>query len=77
MPGARHFHRDQRREYLRCGRCRLVFVPPSDFLDPAAERAEYERHENDPDDPGYRAFLAAVLRACAFSVLALGNAVAM
>ena len=35
-----------------------MFVPPAFYLDRAAERAEYERHENHVDDPGYRRFLA-------------------
>lgn len=52
------FHRDRRRPYRRCGRCALVFVPEQYRLDRAAEFAEYERHENDPTDPGYRRFLA-------------------
>ena len=51
------FCEDRRRAYLRCPGCRLVFVPPWFFLDPAAERAEYELHENNPGDPGYRRFL--------------------
>jgi hypothetical protein len=51
------FHRDQRREYLRCGECALVFVPPEFHLDAAAERTEYELHHNDPQDAGYRRFL--------------------
>ncbi len=56
--GVAPFARDKRREYLRCHRCRLVFVPPAYRLDAAAERVEYELHENDPDDPGYRRFLS-------------------
>ncbi len=51
------FHRDERREYLRCAECRLVYVPPHHFLDLEAERAEYSLHENDPADAGYREFL--------------------
>lgn len=51
------FWRDQRRSYLRCGLCRLVFVPPEYHLSPAAEKAEYDLHCNDPDDIGYRKFL--------------------
>jgi SAM-dependent methyltransferase len=51
------FHRDRRREYLRCSDCRLVFVPPTQYLDAAAERAEYDLHQNDPADPRYRRFL--------------------
>ena len=52
------FYHDRRRAYRRCLTCRLVFVPPSHFLSAAAERAEYERHENDVADAGYRRFLA-------------------
>ena len=52
------FYQDQRRCYLRCGRCRLVYVPPAYHLDAAAERAEYDLHQNDVHDPGYRRFLS-------------------
>jgi 2-polyprenyl-3-methyl-5-hydroxy-6-metoxy-1,4-benzoquinol methylase len=52
------FHRDARRVYLRCGRCELVFVPPIHFLSPGQEKAEYDLHQNNVDDPGYRRFLA-------------------
>lgn len=51
------FHRDKRREYLRCETCRLVFVPPAFHLTAEAEKAEYDLHRNDPGDAGYRAFL--------------------
>lgn len=51
------WHRDPRREYWRCPECTLVSVPPRFHLDAVAEKAEYDRHENHPDDPGYRAFL--------------------
>ena len=51
------FHRDRRREYLRCQRCALVFVPPVYFLTPEQEKAEYDLHQNELDDPGYRGFL--------------------
>ena len=52
------FHRDRRREYLRCQNCQLVFVPSSAWLSPQAELAEYQLHENDPTDAGYRHFLS-------------------
>ncbi|KGE04042.1 class I SAM-dependent methyltransferase [Pseudohaliea rubra] len=52
------FSEDRRRPYRRCPRCALVFVPPLWRPTPAAERAEYDRHENRLDDPGYRRFLA-------------------
>jgi SAM-dependent methyltransferase len=54
-----HFHRDRRRDYYRCGgTCGLVFVPRSQHLDAAAEKAVYDRHQNRPDDPAYRRFLS-------------------
>lgn len=52
------FHHDRLREYWRCQICRLVFVPPSYFLSAADEKAEYDRHQNNPNDPGYRKFLS-------------------
>ena len=54
------FFADKRREYLRCGDCWLVFVAPAFFLSSEAEKAEYDLHENGPDDPGYRRFLSRV-----------------
>jgi 2-polyprenyl-3-methyl-5-hydroxy-6-metoxy-1,4-benzoquinol methylase len=56
------FHRDAHRPYLRCGRCRLVFVPPENRLTRERERAEYERHQNSPADTGYRRFLSRLFR---------------
>lgn len=51
------FHRDRRRQYLRCADCALIFVPPRHFLSPRAEKAEYDLHRNSPEDAGYRRFL--------------------
>lgn len=56
--GSDPFHRDARREYFRCRRCALVFVPPAYFLAPADEKAHYDLHENDDGDPDYRRFLS-------------------
>lgn len=44
--------------YHRCGVCRLVFLDPAQRPSANEERAHYGTHQNDPDDPGYRAFLA-------------------
>ena len=55
---APHFHRDARRDYHRCRRCDLVFVPPAFRLSAAEERAVYDQHQNSPHDPGYRRFLS-------------------
>ena len=55
--GAVLFNRDSHRDYYRCVACRLVFVPPQAWLTAAAEKAEYDLHRNQVDDPGYRNFL--------------------
>ncbi|MDT8385765.1 MAG: class I SAM-dependent methyltransferase [Gammaproteobacteria bacterium] len=52
------YHQDARRPYRQCGCCQLVFVPPAYRLSPAAEKAHYDLHDNDPGDPGYRRFLS-------------------
>jgi hypothetical protein len=57
---ARPFAELRGSRYFRCGACRLVFLAPEQRPTAQAERAHYGTHENDPDDPGYRAFLARV-----------------
>ena len=52
------FHRDQRRPYHQCSRCKLIHVPPTYRPTPQEEKFQYDLHENDPNDPGYRNFLA-------------------
>lgn len=52
------FCRDSKREYHRCEQCALVWVPARSRLSAAAEKAEYDLHDNRPDDPGYRKFLS-------------------
>ncbi|KAA0011121.1 class I SAM-dependent methyltransferase [Billgrantia pellis] len=54
----RHFLRDARRDYYRCERCLLAFVPPEQRIASEAEKAVYDQHQNRPDDPDYRRFLA-------------------
>jgi len=36
----------------------LIFVAPGEYPTAEQERAVYDLHENSPDDPGYRRFLA-------------------
>jgi len=52
------FFRDKKRSYQRCKYCKLVFVPKQYWLTIEDERAEYDLHENDAQDPGYRQFLS-------------------
>lgn len=54
----RLWHRDSRREYWHCDTCGLVQVPPAFHLAEKDEKAIYDQHDNRPDDPGYRRFLA-------------------
>ena len=56
-PDSNAFCTDRARDYLRCGRCRLVFVPEQFHLSLADERSEYDLHQNVSSDPGYRGFL--------------------
>lgn len=51
------YYRDQRRHYIKCHHCQLVFVPPEYFLSEANEKLAYDHHQNSPSDPDYRRFL--------------------
>lgn len=55
---AQDFCADRARRYFECPGCGLVFADPASQLSPAAERAIYDLHRNDPADAGYRAFLS-------------------
>jgi hypothetical protein len=52
---------DRLRHYLHCGTCKLVFVPPDLHLDQEAEKAQYDLHQNDPNDSGYQVFLSRLM----------------
>jgi len=49
---------DRCRDYFQCHTCSLIFVPPHQFLSVDDEKAEYDLHENIPDNKGYRRFLS-------------------
>lgn len=51
------YHADRRRSYQYCPVCHLVSVPQCDHLPLDAEKREYLKHENHPEDQGYRRFL--------------------
>ena len=44
-------------DYYRCQQCRLTFQAPDTLPDPAQEKAQYDLHDNNPNDDGYRRFL--------------------
>ncbi|WP_439134436.1 class I SAM-dependent methyltransferase [Pseudomaricurvus sp.] len=51
-------HQDRRRDYYHCPKCLAVHVPAAFHLNSALEKAEYDKHENDPDDQSYRRFFS-------------------
>ncbi len=52
------FHEDRIRSYFQCQNCSLVFVPKVFHLSPEDEKREYDLHNNNPEDEGYRRFLS-------------------
>ena len=58
--GAAHFLAAGGRDYWRCPTCLATFLQPEQRPSPAEEKAHYDHHENDTDDPRYRAFLSKV-----------------
>lgn len=52
------FAADRRRNYWFCSQCQLVQVSAADFLSSEDEKALYDTHVNDVDDPRYRQFLS-------------------
>jgi Methyltransferase domain len=52
------FPGDGRRAYFRCQACALIFVDRTSLLPAEDEKARYKLHQNNPQDTGYRAFLA-------------------
>ena len=59
---SQYFHQDKFRNYLRCPNCQLVFVPSQFHLSAAMEKAEYDKHQNNPQDIGYRTFLSRTVK---------------
>lgn len=57
-PGPVHFMHVDERDYWRCETCQARFIDVAHWPMRAEEQAQYNLHENDPDDPGYRRFLA-------------------
>lgn len=57
-PSTNFFAEAHDRRYFDCEECGLIQLAPEQHLTPAAERAHYQTHENDPADPRYRGFLS-------------------
>jgi SAM-dependent methyltransferase len=43
--------------YWRCPVCQATHMDPAHWLEPSAEKAVYDLHDNDTEDAGYRRFL--------------------
>ena len=56
------YFKDLRRSYVQCSRCDLVFVPPQEYVTREAEKVEYDLHQNNIDDAGYRGFLSRLMQ---------------
>lgn len=52
------YFQDKQRIFLQCKTCDLINVPAEYHLSPADEKAQYDQHQNNPEDPGYREFLS-------------------
>eukprot|EP00796_Vickermania_ingenoplastis_P009589 gene9589-6742_t len=51
------FFENKTRAFYCCQQCNLIFVPQKYFLSEAEEKAEYDLHQNNSEDEGYRRFL--------------------
>lgn len=55
-----YFASFQKRAYYRCPRCHLIQLEKNQCPTPNEEFSEYQLHQNDPKDEGYRRFLQKV-----------------
>lgn len=52
------FYSNERRDFVRCCNCKLVFVSPEYHLSYEDEKSRYDLHQNSPEDEGYKKFLS-------------------
>jgi len=57
-PDARFFLTVSGRDYWRCQYCQATFQDPAQLPTAAVEKAEYDQHDNQVHDAGYRHFLS-------------------
>ena len=55
---SRSYCQDDKRPYYQCLRCALIFVPDSHYLRAQDEKAQYDLHQNDPQDLSCRKLLS-------------------
>ncbi len=51
------FCSDKTRNYFRCNKCQLIFVPPDAFITAEKEKKRYALHDNTPDNDDYVQYL--------------------
>jgi 2-polyprenyl-3-methyl-5-hydroxy-6-metoxy-1,4-benzoquinol methylase len=56
-----HYFEDKRRHYYQCSNCDFLFVPTEFHLSEFDEQAEYDQHENNPEDERYQQFLSRLM----------------
>jgi SAM-dependent methyltransferase len=47
--------------YFRCSNCAFIFLDPNKRVDIQEEKRQYDLHENNPQDLGYRNFLSQII----------------
>lgn len=52
-----YYYQHQTYHYYRCTSCKSVMMDPKDRLSLGKEKARYDQHNNNVDDPGYRKFV--------------------
>ncbi len=55
-----HYNKNGDRDFFRCSNCNLRFSDPNKLLSSTEEKDQYDRHNNDIYDSGYRQFLSKV-----------------
>jgi len=55
------FAKGENRVYLHCKNCDLVYVPKEYFVSTEDEKANYDKHQNSPQNKGYVEFLNKLL----------------
>jgi hypothetical protein len=60
---SKEYHSMKQREFLQCSVCFSVFTHPDHYLMAAEEQAQYECHNNNPEDVRYQNFVSPVTNA--------------
>ncbi|MCH4824316.1 class I SAM-dependent methyltransferase [Gramella lutea] len=49
------------REFLQCEECKAILLSSEYYLSPREEKSRYSLHNNDVNDPGYKAFVSPII----------------